>query len=374
MRPIRVLIITDEMEVGGTQRQIAMLLKRIDRSRFEPELVYFRNRSVLVDEIVAAGIPVTQIEKNGRIDILFVRRLSQFLRKGRFDVIHCFSFTGELWGAVARLLAGHGQIVGSIRGVYEWYGRLQWRIKRWVTDRSYCVVANSHAGAKYAAAQMGRHYENKIRVVYNGVPEKQILSTAEQVALRAELGIAPLTFVTLFVGRLVDHKNLASLVRAAAILRNDPKDHQILLAGEGPQRSLLTKSIDESGCTNIRLLGQREDIDKLLQIADVLVLPSFREGLSNAILEAMSAGTPVVATSVGGNVELLQNGKTGLLYPSNDHEALAHHLSQLMENPERRTRLSTAARHYAIEHFTPRQMVSQMEEIYMQASKRPLSH
>lgn len=371
MRPVRLLVITDEMEMGGTQRQITMLLNGIDRSRFEPELVYFRNRSALVDELLAAGIPVTHIEKRGRIDPLFVRRLSQFIRRGRFDVVHCFSFTGELWGSVAHMLAGQGRLVGSIRGVYEWYSGLQWRLKTWVTRRSYCVVANSHAGARYALTQMGSQFEDKIRVIYNGVPEKPQMTTEARAAFRDELGISPATFVTLFVGRLVDHKNLPSLVRAAAVLEREAHDQAILLAGEGPERPALVADIEAMGCKSIRFLGEREDVDRLLQIADVLVLPSFREGLSNAILEAMAAGTPVVASSVGGNVELLQDGKTGLLYPSDDHEALARSLHLLIEDPAHRDDLSAAARRHAQMNFTQSEMVRQTEEIYLKASECP---
>ncbi len=369
MRPVRLLVITDEMEVGGTQRQIAMLLKGIDRSRFEPALVYFRKHSPLVDEVLAAGVPATHIEKRGRIDLAFVRRLSQFVRQGRFDVIHCFSFTGELWGAVAHVLSGQGHLVGSIRGVYEWYGGLQWRIKSWVTRRSYCVVANSHAGAHYAVTRLGSKFEDKFRVIYNGVPENKPMPTDEHAALRAALAIAPQTFVTLFVGRLVDHKNLPSLVRAAAILERSPHDQTILLVGEGPERPALLEIIQAMGCTSIRFLGERDDVDRLLQIADAFVLPSFREGLSNAILEAMAAGTPVVASRVGGNVELLQDGKTGLLYPGDDHEALARSLSMLMDDPVRRRELGAAARRHVLANFTQTQMVRQMEEIYLQASE-----
>ncbi len=206
-------------------------------------------------------------------------------------------------------------------------------------------------------------------MVYNGVPKNKRISTDENAALRTTLGIAPQTFVTLFIGRLVDHKNLPSLVRAAAILERGPHDHTILLAGEGPERPALMVAIQEMGCTSIRLLGERNDVGRLLQIADALVLPSFREGLSNAILEAMAAGTPVVASRVGGNVELLQDGKTGLLYSSDDHEALARSLSVLMDNPARRRELSSAARRQAQTNFTQAQMVRQMEEIYLQANE-----
>lgn len=367
MRRIKLLVVTDEMEVGGTQRQIAALLTGIDRGRFEPVLLYFRNHSSLVDEIATSGVRTIQIAKRSRIDLLFLWRLASLLRREDFDVMHCFSFTGELWGSMAHALAGHGRLISSIRGVYEWYRPAQWSIKRWVTRRSYRVIANSRAGAAYAKEKLGSGANGKIEVIYNGIDAPGVLTESQRRALRGALHIPDGTVIGLFVGRLVDHKNLPSLVRAASLLEAEGVSLTILIAGEGPEQTPLTSLIREHGCRNVRLLGHRSDVAHLLQTSDFLILPSFREGLSNAILEAMIVGKPVVASRVGGNVELVQHERTGLLYPDDDHVALACAISSLAASSDLRTRLGNAGQQLAQECYSRNEMIRHMESLYMRA-------
>lgn len=367
MRRIKLLVVTDEMEVGGTQRQIAALLTGIDRRRFEPVLLYFRNHSPLVDEIAASGVKTIHIAKRSRIDFPFLWRLTSLLRREDFDVIHCFSFTGELWGGLAHALAGHGRLISSIRGVYEWYRPAQWSIKRWVTRRSYRVIANSMAGAAYAKEKIGPGANGKIEVIYNGIDAPGVLTESQRRALRRALHVPDGTIIGLFVGRLVDHKNLPSLVRAASLLEAEGANLTILIAGDGPEQAALTTMIREHGCRNVRLLGQRSDIAHLLQTSDFLILPSFREGLSNAILEAMIAGKPVVASRVGGNVELVQHERTGLLYPGDDHVALARAISSLAASSDLRSRLGNAGRQLALECYSRNEMTRHMESLYTRA-------
>ena len=164
-RKTRVLLLTDEMEVGGTQRQIVHIARHLDRERFEPSVLFFRNPSFFVGELERAGVRVIQVEKHGRLDLGFVWRLVQTLRRERYDVMQCFAFSGELWGAVARRLlprARRPALISSVR----------WRIKRWVSGQSERVIANSRMGAEYACERMGLP-AGAIRVSYNGVQSVQ---------------------------------------------------------------------------------------------------------------------------------------------------------------------------------------------------------
>lgn len=361
--PRKLLVITDEMEVGGTQRQIVALLKGIDRVRFQPSLIYFRSPSFLVDELRRAGIPVTCIPKRGRIDVGFFLALRRYIREGGFDVVHCFSFSGELWGMLAHRFGGRGMFMSSIRSTYGWYTRLQWRLKALVSRHSYCVVANSVAGAAYAIRQNGVSSAQTI-VVYNGVEVPALTPGLDRNELRARLGLSPATVAALFIGRLVEQKNVPSLLRAAARLSRQAVDFVVLIAGDGPLTAPLQKMIQQLGLERcVRLLGERGDVGDLLSASDFLVLPSYREGLSNAIMEAMAAGRAVIASNVGGNGELVQDGTSGLLYDSDDDAALAAAMQRLIISPGERERLSAAAcvraREFSIEH-----MVRHMEQVY----------
>ena len=369
MSLIRLLIVTDEMEVGGTQRQIATLLEGLDKSRFSPTLLYFRERSHLVDQVEHAGVETVQIPKRGAIDPGFFLRLRRFLQRGQFDVVHCFSFSGELWGALALTLVGKGRLITSIRGVYEWYRPFQWIVKTWVTRRSFCVVANSQAGADYARRRMKRAARVPMEIVYNGITAVSLAGEEERARMRGSLGVRANSVMVLFVGRLVDHKNIPSLIRAFQRIDSASRyDIRLFVAGEGPERELLVRASKAMRADRLSLLGERRDVAALIQASDFLVLPSRREGLSNAILEAMAAGKPVVASRVGGNVELVAHEETGLLYPGDDDAALAEAIERLAADCHLRNSLGAAARIVAQHEFSHEAMIARTERLYEKAA------
>lgn len=351
----RLLIITDEMEVGGTQRQIVELARHIDRNAFHVSVAYFRNGSPYIDELREAGVEVTCIPKRWKIDPMFFLRLCRYLRRGEFDLVHGFSFGGELWGWLANLVAGHARFISSARSVYEWYSPLQWSIKRLITLNSAALVANSQAGAEYAALQMGVR-ASSVQVVYNGMrlPAPQERGGRDHRAFRV-----------LFIGRLVGHKNIPCLLRAFAQLRAERQDAMLDIVGDGPERPMLERLATKLAIAgDVNFHGEQADVLPYLARADAFVCSSFREGLSNAIIEAMSAGVPVVASNVGGNSELVSHGETGLLFPLDDHDSLAAMLGELARDPALRARLGDAASAAIRRFHDPRRMAAQMEAIY----------
>ena len=363
---VRVLILTDEMEVGGTQRQIVHMACALDRDLYEVKIAYFRNRSFLVDELEAAGISVTEITKNTRIDLRFVGELVKFLREERFDVIHCYAFSAEFWGAVGRRflpVAMRPALITSVRGKYDWYSSLQWRIKRWTALQSIKIIANSHAGAEYALKKM-RLERGAVDVVYNGVAEMTTVIRHEISGVTSTTPHPP-TIKALYVGRLVEVKNISVLLRAMRKLQDGMVPGRLLIVGDGPLRKVLIDQVEALNLSNhVEFLGQRSDTQALMAAADFLVLPSFWEGLSNVILEAMMVGTPVIASAVGGSVELVEHMKTGLLFPSDDAAALADAMRCLATNSALRDRLGNAGRQRAVEQFSIAAMVRTMGEIY----------
>jgi len=374
---IRVLLLTDEMETGGTQRQIVHLARNLDPGRFEPIVAYFRNRSFLVAQLERAGIKVIQVKKRSRLDLPFIWRLVRVLLQGRFDVMHCFAFTGELWGAVARCLVPPSKrpaLITSVRGTYEWYSRWQWAIKRRVSAQSCRVIANSRAGAQYASERMGLA-QHAVSVIHNGV--QAIQATPGQAArVRQQLSISSSDLMVLFVGRLVDHKDLPTLLRAAARLRSELPTMRVVIVGDGPLRDDVSHQIDAMALGNtVVLLGERDDIPVLIAAADLVVLTSVREGLSNVILEGMMGGKPVIATRAGGNVELVEHEATGLLFTIGDDLGLADALRRLANDAPLRLRLGEGARMRAHNEFSIASMAKAYERHYDAAAReRAASH
>ena len=341
-RKIRVLIVTDEMEVGGTQRQIVHMVLGLDRNRFEPTVLYFRNRSFFVDQLEQANVPVLRVDKLGRIDAAFIQRLRRVVGDGHYDVMHCFALTGELWGAVVHALLAPGRrpvLLTSIRNTFDWERPLHRGIKQWVMRRSWRVVANSEAGARSAQQSM-RLPPELIRVIYNGVTVPALAPPAAA-AMRTELGVAPNAPLILFVGRLVEQKDVATLLRAMARL-GEPRG-VLIIAGTGPLRQVLEAQAAVRGVGgSVHFLGQRDDTPALMSAADMVVLPSLVEGLSNVVLESMMCGRTVIASRTGGNVELVEHERTGLLFDVGDDASLALCMRRLVDDPGLRAALGRA--------------------------------
>ena len=367
---LRLLVVSDEMEVGGTQRQITHMLLGLDRDAFEPTLVYFRERSFFVDQLEAAGIRVVRIDKRRRVDPGFFLRLRGFVAQGGFDVVHCFSITAELWGALALATiapARRPALLSSIRNTYDWEHPLRRRIKAFAARRSWRVVANSQAGASGAAQAMGLE-PRRLPVIYNGVESDDAGDIDTNAArLRETLSVEAGVPVVLFVGRLVEHKDVPTLLRAAARLRE--RGVCALLAGDGPLASTLQADIDRLDLHGrVRLLGQRDDTAALMRLSAMVVLPSVSEGLSNVIIEAMMQGLPVIASRVGGNVELVGHDATGLLFEPGDDAGLAECMARLLDDPALRARLGAAAGRRAMRDFSVRGMVDAYSTLYRDAA------
>lgn len=359
----RVLIVSDEMEVGGSQRQIVHLLEHIDRSQWMPELLYFRNRSFLVDRIEAAGVPTHCIAKSARIDPAFVRKLFGLLRRGNYDVIHCFSLTAEIWVRALLPLLPRPAFVASVRGLSFGYPDWQWWLKRWILRRADAVIANAHAGARRAAQRCGLSDE-RITVIPNGVDVGSPLDGPERQALLTRLDLPRERIRAVFVGRLVVEKNIPLLLQALALLARERRPF-VLLAGDGPLAASLQQQARELGLqSDVRFLGERDDALALMQCADFLVLPSREEGLSNVLLEAMAVGCPPLASAVGGTPELVEHDVTGLLFPDGDAAALADALGCLVTDPMLRRRLGTAAHDKAMRDYTLERLVTSTQNVY----------
>lgn len=358
----KILIATDEMEVGGSQRQITNLLTSIDQSKIEPVLLYFREHSFLVDQIKAKGVRVHYLPKSGKIDPSFLISLIRFLRAERFNLIHVYSFTAELWIALACLFTDRPPFISSIRGKYDEYAWWQWRIKEWVTRQSALVISNSKMAAEFAYERMGLPWEG-CAIAYNGVrkPEEGINLPEDLADHRACYD-----WILTFVGRLGSEKNVPCLLRAARRLQEDGHNHiGIWLVGDGAERPRLEAMVAEFGLTHVHFLGERHDVEAILRHTDAAVLPSFWEGLSNALLETMAAGKPVIASEVGGSPEIVHHESNGLLFPSDDDQALAAGIKRLADDPAFSATLGARGKDTIAKRFSIAAMVAQHEGYYL---------
>jgi glycosyltransferase involved in cell wall biosynthesis len=213
--------------------------------------------------------------------------------------------------------------------------------------------------------------ERKIIQIINGVDAEKYKPDGNKKEARARIGIPQDVLVIGTVGRLDPVKDQRTLIKAFGLLTrarnkaNLSKDLRLLIIGSGSnQRELKTVAHKEGVVDKVFFLGERNDVPELLQVMDVFVLPSIAEGISNTILEAMACGLPVIATTIGGNPEVIDDGKTGLLFKPGDHDRLAHLLARYCDDPFLRNNHGANGRARVEDNFSLSRMVREYDELY----------
>lgn len=284
-------------------------------------------------------------------------RLVRVLRRERPDLLHAFLFHSYVAGALAAKPAGVPLAVAGRRSLSDAGGLrghpLALAVARGATRLTDLVIANARVVAEDARRVEGIPAA-KIVTIYNGIG-----TAAFEPASPADLD-ADVPMV-LCVANLTRYKGHYHLLRAASRLRERNIACALVLVGDGPERDGLQKAAADLG-VDARFLGQRTDVPALLARADVVVLPSLSEGMSNAVMEAMAAGKPVVATDVGGNGELLRG--RGVLVPPADPDALADGLAEVLSDPERARRTGAEARRWSLQNLHVDTMVDKHVDVY----------
>jgi glycosyltransferase involved in cell wall biosynthesis len=373
--PRILLHVIPTLNIGGAEKQLALLLRGLDRRRFAPVVACTTLAGPLRDEIESAGTPVRVFGKRRGADPLLVWRLARWMRRLRPDLVHTWMFTANTWGRLAALLAGRPPVVASERCVDLWKRALHRGIDRTLARFSACVMANSDAVARFLSEREGIS-PSRIRVVHNGLDPRDAerlgpRPPAEVAAIRREMGIAAEAPVVGDLARIDAKNDLLTWVEVVARLSGSHPGLVAVLAGEAvlpaerEYAARLRLAIRARGLEGrVRMLGFRRDLERILPALDLLLHTSEMEGFPNSLMEAMAAGLPVVATPAGGTPELVAEGQTALLAPVGDANALAGCASALLDDPQRRRRMGEAGARRVRERFSMRRMVEETERLY----------
>lgn len=365
--PLRLLFVIDELDIGGTEQQLLELVKRIDRRKYVPLVCCFRPGRV-AKEIEAAGVPVLTIKKRAKVDLRLILSLWRLMRRERIDLVQTYLFTANTWARLAAILARVPLIVTSERNVdmwEEWYKRVLGRmLDRWTTR----TIANSQAVKDYLVKK-GIAPE-KIVVIYNGVNLARFHGPASSAAVKTALGIPAHHHVVGFLARLEPAKDPHTFLQAAALLAEKSQDISFLLIGGGSLQGDLEQTACRLGIgERVVFTGPQRDVPRLLAACDVLVMSSLKEGMSNTIMESMAAGKPMVATRVGGNAELIQDGETGFLVPTRDPAAMVSAIHEILTNPTRAEAMGRQAEARVAQLFSVDAMVAATERLYAELER-----
>ena len=317
---------------------------------------------------------VVDLHAQAAFSPLAILRLATLIREGQYDVVHTHLLKADAYGAVAARLARAPLVIASkhndeyvlrrpaVALIHGWLTRL--------TDR--VIVLSDHVG-RYMQ-RVGRVPAERIRRVYYGIEPLPAVGVAEhRAAVRAEFGIPPEAPLLLSVGRLDPQKGHLDLLAALRRVVTALPPVQLVIAGDAQQATAsYSRALRQAAATpdlagRVHWAGHRDDVPRLLAAADVFVLASHWEGFGLALVEAMAAHRPVVATAASAIPEVVVHERTGLLVPPHDPAALAQAILRLCADPALRARMGAAGAAHVAEHFTADRMVRDTLALYAAA-------
>lgn len=369
--PATILKFLTMFAVGGTERQFVYLTKAIDKKRFDVRVGCLSREGEFLKDIETMNIPVSEYRINSLYSPRLLHRQWTFAKdlwRERVQLVHAYGFYPNVFSVPAARFAGCATIA-SVRdtGVFSSQVKLKTLSQKTACRLADRVIANSGAVRDWLVG-LGLD-ENHIDVIPNGIALDGRPERPRDFPIRRELGIDPTVPVIAVVSRLNPRKGVEYFLKAVALVAQRFPDVRFLIIGgsyfdPAYQPRLETLSQDLKLTDRVTFTGERNDISGVLKEIDLAVLPSLSEGLSNALIEAMAAGLPVVATNVGGNPEIVQDGKTGFLVPPRDEGALSSAMIRFLESPEMRHRFGEAGYERVATQFSLTSTVQKTEELY----------
>jgi glycosyltransferase involved in cell wall biosynthesis len=365
---MRLLLVIPTLVRGGAEKQLTLLARGLSRDEFDVHVAVLTHSGPLEASLNDAGIPVTIIGKRWKLDPLSYLRLKRHIQALRPDIVHTWLFAANAYGRAAAASAAVKHIVAGERCVDPWKNTWQLTIDRVLARRTERIVTNS-TGVKEFYVGRGLPAD-KFVVIPNGIAPHVVHNAVSRQQLLCELGLPPNARLIAAVGRLWPQKRVKDLIWAADLLKSTRDDTHLLIVGDGPQRWRLERYRQQNQITDrVHFLGERDDVPRLMPHFDVLWLGSEYEGQSNAVMEGMEAGVPVVATDIAGNRDLVVDGLTGYLVPVGDRFEFARRTHWLLDDGALRQRLGEAGRQRVLTEFTVEQMVSRHADLYRQLAR-----
>lgn len=367
-RAIRILHVVDSLGKGGLENGLVNLIARLDPHRFEHVVCAMRRLGPNAERIEAAGARIICLA--GQTGARFqIRTLVRTIREVSPDLVH-----SRNWAAIEAVLAakwaGVRGVIHSEHGLEADTAKAEpWRrncFRRLAFEAADRVLSVSNQLRDLHARRTG-FPARRITVIHNGVDSERFRPDPQlRASIRAEFKIAEDQFCIGCVGNLTPVKDYRTALSAADAFDKVCKDWRLMVIGEGAERRELEEFVQArpEWRDRVTFLGLSHRVPELFAAMDVYVLSSVIEGISNSLLEAMASGLPAIATSVGGNPEVVIDGESGLLFPAGDFNRLADRLLLLRQQPDMRARLSQQARRRVREEFSIDSMVRSYQEVY----------
>lgn len=359
------------LDVGGLENGLVNLINRIPRTRYRHAIICLTDYTSFHRRIDRDDVQIFALHKRSGNDLKMLLGVWKLLRRLRPDVVHTRNLAAldcalPAWLAGVRVCAHgeHGRDMLDVDGSSTKYQLIRRLYRPFVK----MFVPMSKDLERYLVSRIAVK-PKKIWQIYNGVDTERFAPGLASITIPVCDGAGAGTFVVGTVGRLQPVKDQVTLVDAfSELLRKRPelnKRLRLAIVGDGSLREEVVERVRAAGLQEVVWLpGERSDVPEVMRALDLFVLPSLAEGISNTVLEAMATGLPVVATRVGGNPELVEEGVTGALVPPANPSALAEAIGQYAQDDQRRIAHGRAGRERVLQHFSIQTMVDRYVALY----------
>jgi glycosyltransferase involved in cell wall biosynthesis len=369
--PLRLVQFTRSFHIGGTEVQVLELLRGLPAS-YRLQVSVLEDAGPLMGTLWKLGHAPEAFPLKGSVaqpnTLYQVYRMARWLRAHRVDLVHVHDFYSTLVAVPAAKLAGVKVIVGRL-DLSHWQGRARRAVHARLTRLADHVIANAEAIRRLLVDEEGLP-ASRVSVIHNGLDLRRFDARVRE-GLKGPLPDTDGAPVVVHVANM-NHpvKRQEDLLLALAMLRHGGTRLHAFLVGDGPRRPQLEKLAGELGVSDtVHFLRHRTDVPALYARATLGVLCSNAEGMSNAVMEGMAAGLPMVVTRVGGNTDLVRDGERGLIVKPEQPAQLAQAFTQMLSNPERARVMGQAARDFVARELSLEKMVRLHDALYQRVAR-----
>jgi len=371
---IKIVYIITSTGVGGAEKMLYHTVTGLDYNRYSVSICSLKEKGEIAKELEKHGREVHCLHMANNEGVMgwlstagALLKLFSYLRRLKPTIIHSFLFRANILARIAGFLTGVPVIISSIRvmGGEKGYFHYLEGMTSFMVDH-YIAVSES---VKRYSVQKSKIPVEKVSVIYNGVNVKNHNSLQTH-NVKLPFAIEAKDKILMTVGRLQKQKGHSYLFHAISRVRKEVPRIKLLIIGEGEEENNLKNLAESLDLTDqIIFTGLRFDVENMLSMARLLILPSLWEGMPNVLLEAMAAARPVIATDVGGVPELVVNGETGILVPPGDSDALASAIIGLLQNELNAKKMGEAGRVWVEKNFSISKTLERTENLYRELLK-----
>ena len=370
---MKIVYIVPTLRIGGTENQLVLLAGGLRRAGYDVVICCLYSQGECAKIAEQTGIRYFFLNAGSPFDISIPFKLYRLIKREMPDIVHTFLFDANTWGPPIAKFAGAKYVISGRRNYDDWMRYPHLALQKIANRFTDSITVNSSKVKEFVVGQE-KALSESVKVIYNGLDAAEFdkrFTAVDSLKMKEAFGIKPGTRVVVTVANLKPSKGLEYLIKAAArVLANKAYSVCFLIIGHGPLRQHLEQMAGRLGIAdNVVFTGLRQDIPEILFCADLAVNSSIREGMSNAVLEYMAAGLPVIATNAGGNAEAVRDGLEGYIVPSRDAASLTDKIEALLKNESLARQMGKAGRKRVEELFSARKMIQAYGEFYERAIK-----